>query len=71
MKYKLEKSETPGWFVVTDTENLVVIRFKEHEFNETQKVTLIDEDAVNLMALPRIMREMGDWLAAHHIDKVF
>ena len=35
MKYIIKESETPGWWVVTDTDNLVVIRFKEHEFNET------------------------------------
>lgn len=71
MRYKLTESETPGWWVVTDVENLVVLRFKEHEFNETQKVSILDESRINPMALPRIMREIGDWLAAHHIDKIF
>ena len=52
-------------------ETAVISELLFREFNETQKVSLIDEDAVNPMALPRIMREMGDWLAAHHIDKVF
>ena len=61
MKYIIKESETPGWWVVTDTDNLVVIRFKEHEFNETQEVTLLEESAVSPMAIPRIMREMGDW----------
>ena len=26
MKYQLEESETPGWWVVTDTENLITKR---------------------------------------------
>ena len=30
MKYLIQKSETPGWWVVTDTENLVVLKFQEH-----------------------------------------
>lgn len=37
-RFKLEKSkEQPGWWVLTDTENLVVIKFEEHKYNETQK----------------------------------
>lgn len=71
MKYRLNESETPGWWVLTDIENMVVIRFREHEFNETQKVSLLDESRVNPMALPRIMREMGDWIAQNHMEKVF
>lgn len=71
MKYVIKESETPGWWVVTDTDNLVVVRFKEHEFNETQKVTVLKESTITPMALPRIMREIGDWIAAHHMDKVF
>ena len=71
MKYLLQESETPGWWVFTDTENKVVIRFKEHEFNDTQEVTVLEDGDINPLSAARIMREMGDWLAAHHIDKVF
>ena len=35
-RFRLEQStEQPGWLVLTDTENLVVIRFQEHQFNDT------------------------------------
>jgi hypothetical protein len=71
MRYVIKESETPGWWVATDTENLVVIKFQEHRFNETQQVTLLEESNVKAMAIARIMREMGDWLAAHHSEKVF
>lgn len=71
MKYLLQESETPGWWVFTDTENKIVIRFKEHRFNETQEVTMLDESLVNPMSVARIMREMGDWIGRHHYDKVF
>ena len=72
MKYKLEKStQQPGYWVLTDTENLVVIVFEEHKFNETQKITLLEEselikepDCANKIA--KIVREMGDYLAKHH-----
>ena len=42
MKYIIQPSETPDWWTATDTENLVVIRFRAHYFNETQIVTLLD-----------------------------
>ena len=71
MKYIIQRSETPDWWTATATEHLVVIRFRAHYFNETQIVTLLDESKLNPLHLPRIMREMGDWLAAHHADKVF
>ena len=29
MKYTIQESEEPGWWVVTDTENLVVLKFQE------------------------------------------
>lgn len=38
MKYTIQESKDPGWWVVTDTENLVVLKFQEHKFNETQMV---------------------------------
>ena len=72
-RFKLEpSSEKEGWWVLTDTENLVVIRFEQHKFNETQQVTLLNE--ADFMSLPgspatriaTVMREMGDWIARHH-----
>lgn len=72
MKYKLEKStqHTYCW-VLTDTDNLVVIVFEEHKFNETQKVTLLDESELikepdRASKIAKIVREMGDYLAKHH-----
>ena len=60
-----------GWWVLTDTVNLVVITFEEGRFNETQKITPI-EGGENytlmneVMAQVRIIREMSDWLAINH-----
>jgi hypothetical protein len=71
MKYTIQESKEPGWWVVTDTENLVVLKFQEHKFNETQKVTMLEDCHLSALQLARIMREMSDWVAAHHIDKVF
>ena len=70
-RFKLEKSkEQSGWWVLTDTENLIVIRFEEHRFNETQKAYFLKEselrnnpDAANKIAC--IMREIGEYMYTH------
>lgn len=70
-RFKLEKSrDLPGWWVLTDTENLVVIKFKEHEFNETQKITHLDNDqevirSLGTQGIARVLREMGDYMFSH------
>ena len=66
MKYTIQESKDPGWWVVTDTENLVVLKF-----NETQKVTMLEDCNLSALQLARVMREMADWVAQHHIDKAF
>ena len=69
MKYIIQKSETLGWWVVTDTEKLVVVKFQEHRFNETQMVTMLEDCQLSALQLARIMREVGDWGAQNHMDK--
>ena len=55
-----------GW-VCTDRENGVVCRFTEHRFNETSRtVFLEDVENPDPLAIARLMREMGDWLAENH-----
>lgn len=71
MKYQLQKSKEPEWWVLTDTENLVVLKFQEHKFNDTQMATMLEDCQLTALQLARIMREMGDWMAAHHINLVF
>lgn len=65
-------SEDPSWWVCTDQENGIVCRFKWHQFNETQKMTFLEDvEQPDAMAIARLMREMGDWLGEHHQDKIF
>lgn len=56
MKYTIQESKDPGWWVVTDTENLVVLKFQEHKFNETQMVTMLEDCQLSALQLARIMR---------------
>ena len=68
-KYILQQSTDKGWWVATDKENGIVIKFQEHRFNDTQKVTTL-EDIVNPnpLVLARQMRELTDWLLEKHRD---
>lgn len=76
-RFKLEKSKIQdGWYILTDTENLVVINFKEHEFNETQKVTFIDDgqdviEKLGKQGIARVLREMGDYMFTHWYSIAF
>lgn len=72
-KYIIQRSSThPNKWVLTDTENGVVIVFEDGLFNETQKVTML-ENAPKLSPtdLAQIMRKLGEWGARHHGDKLF
>lgn len=70
-RFRLEKSQDlPGWWVLTDIDNLVVVKFKEHEFNESQKVTFLDDCKFSLeqteaQDVSRILREMGEYMFSH------
>lgn len=71
-RYILQPSQDlPNWWVLTDVIEGVVIRFEEHRFDETQRVTLLDEshlqhnpDCANKVA--HILREMTDYLIRDH-----
>lgn len=71
MRYVLQssKSVADGW-VCTDTENRIVVEWRQGLFNETQNVVMLDDYHGDVMDLARLMREMGDWLAVNHEDKV-
>ena len=67
-RYILQPSEKiADGFVLTDTELGIVLTFVRGQFNETQKVTFLD-DMVNPdpMAVARAMRMMAQWLADEH-----
>ena len=70
-RFKLAKSQDlPGWWVLTDTKNFVVVKFKEHEFNDTQKVTFLYDDKsviekLGAQGISHVLREMGDYMFSH------
>ena len=76
MKYKLERSQTKndGW-VLTDVENLIVIEFIEHKFNETQMITPLDDESLLKRYSPNqiasILKDMGNYMTKYHGNIAF
>lgn len=70
-RFVLQKSsEKTNHWVCTDTENMIVCTFRNKKFNETQKVTFINDlKQIDALKVARIMREMSDWLANNHYEK--
>ena len=58
--------------MATDKEHGIVITFREHRFNDTQKITLLDGDtfasATEATRVATYLRELADWLRANHYE---
>lgn len=72
-RFILRQSEfKPGFWVCTDTVNLINCTFEDHNFNDNQDFQLLNNfDPSKYMDLAKFSREMGDWLRANHYDKIF
>lgn len=69
-RFKLAPSESvPGQWVLSDAASLVVVRFEERKFNETQRVSFLDDETErrpDAAEIARSLRLMGQWAAACH-----
>lgn len=54
--------------ITTDIPNMIVVKFTEHHFNDSQEVTALSNHPADVMTMARAMREIGDWLAINHKD---
>jgi len=71
-RFILQKSTDPEYWVCTDTENMIVCKFKEHNFNEDQNFTTLENfSPENFMQLAQYVREMSDWLFKMHYRLIF
>lgn len=70
-RFLLQPSQEQGFWVATDTQHGIVIRFHEHEFNDTQQVTPLDDTHPDAATLAHHLRELADWLQQEHYDKLF
>lgn len=71
-RYLLQASaERENWFVATDTIAGIVVKFEKGKFNETQKVTMLEDLNFHRGTPTRLataMKELTDWLVANHSD---
>lgn len=73
-RYTLRPSKIPGFWVATDTEHGIVVKFEDHRFNDTQQVTLFDDVTITAQTAndyALYMRELADWLRNNHYSKIF
>lgn len=71
-KYIIQQSSThPNKWVLADTTNKIVVTFEDGKFNETQKITLLDDTHLTANELAKVMRELGEWAVRHHGSKCF
>jgi len=69
--YILQPSTEHGWWVVTDKTNQCVVKFKEKNFNQTAKITFLNDTSQNpVLDLATILRKIGDWVAINHKEIV-
>ena len=68
-RYLLQQSKDKGFWVATDKVNGIVVKFQECRFNDTQKVTMLEEISnSNPLTIAGQMRELTDWLIENHKD---
>ena len=67
-RFKIDEPQE-GLYIVEDTDSGLLCMFEKGKFNETQDFRNIPQG--NPMQIPTLMRELGDWLAENHRDKLF
>lgn len=60
--------DDPLKWVVYDSQTRIVVTFREHEYNETVKMTPLEDLPLDPVKLARAAREISDWLAENHRD---
>lgn len=69
-RFVLQPSQDNGYWVATDTEHGIVLKFREHYLNADQKVTMLNgETFATIEEATRVatyLRELSDWLAVNH-----
>ena len=65
-RFLLQPSKEEGWYVLTDTELLITLRFRAGDYNNSQKVTVIEPRVADPMEIATSLRLMGDWIQMYH-----
>lgn len=70
-RFVLQPSKEDGWYVLTDTQLLITLRFRAGDFNGSQKVTHLDDSRItNPMDIATSLRLMGDWIQKYHRELI-
>ena len=65
-RFILQRASDPNWWVVGDPEGMFVIRFQEHDFNGTWKITYLKDTLSGAAAEARVLWEIPEWLQLYH-----
>lgn len=70
-RFLLQPSKEEGWYVLTDEQLLITLRFRAGDFNGSQKVTLLDDSCIiSPMDVATSLRLMGDWIYKYHRELI-
>lgn len=58
--------ERKGWYVVTDKKDMVVVIFEKGRFNETQRITRLDDTLPDPLTAASGLRAIADYLKVYH-----
>ena len=67
-RFVLQRATNPGWWVVGDPEGMLVIKFKEYDFNGTRKITYLKDTSSAASAEAGVLREIPEWLQLYHSE---
>ncbi len=71
-RFILQPSSKQGFWEATDNDNGISITFKEHDFNNSQEVKLLEGDSSmsidKATKIATYLREIADWLRKEHYD---
>ena len=66
-RYDFQPSkEREGWYVVTDKQEQVVVIFEEGKFNETQRITRLDDTLPDPLTAASGLKAIADYLRIYH-----
>lgn len=69
-RYSILKLNNGKW-LCADARTGITVSWENHQFNQTQKATVNDNTKLDVTKLAQAMREMSDYLAMYHYDKLF
>ena len=66
-RYDFQPSkEREDWYVVTDKKDMVVVIFEKGKFNETQRITRLDDTLPDPLAAASGLKAIADYLRIYH-----